>query len=113
MAKDVPCVFSLLPNKQEATYDAMLGELSNHVNGHAPNDALFDFDLPRKLVLSSTTSRTRHWKTAERNGHIMECDSVRQGERNLPTDYIHLIRYARKNSIAISNFSKISKLSAM
>ena len=41
--KFVPCVVSLLPNKQEATYDA--GKIHKSCqNGLAPNDILFDFE---------------------------------------------------------------------
>ena len=52
--KVVPCVFGLLPNKQETTYDAMLTELANHLNGHAPTDILFDFE--RAAMNSAATA---------------------------------------------------------
>ncbi len=42
--KVVPCVFSLLPNKTEATYDRLFTEIRNNMNGHAPTDMMFDFE---------------------------------------------------------------------
>ena len=42
--KVVPCLYGLLPNKQEATYTALLTELATHLNGHAPREVLFDFE---------------------------------------------------------------------
>ena len=40
----LPCAFALLPNKTQATYDRLFGELATHLNGHVPTDILFDYE---------------------------------------------------------------------
>ena len=42
--KVIPCIFSLLPNKQGATYDRLFLEIANNMNGKVPTDILFDFE---------------------------------------------------------------------
>ena len=42
--KVIPCLYALLPNKTGATYDRLLTEVGNNMNGHAPTDILFDFE---------------------------------------------------------------------
>ena len=42
--KVVPCIFALLPNKTGLTYNQLLTEVGNNMNGHAPSDMLFDFE---------------------------------------------------------------------
>ena len=41
-----PCVFSLLPNKDESTYSRLFEQLFQLVNnlGNGPNDVLVDFE---------------------------------------------------------------------
>ena len=34
----------MLPNKTQATYDRLFGELATHLNGHVPTDILFDYE---------------------------------------------------------------------
>lgn len=41
----IPCIYALLPNKTGPTYDRLFRELQTHLNGHAPTDFLFDFEL--------------------------------------------------------------------
>ena len=40
----VPCVYALLPDKTEATYNRLLTEIAAHLNGNVPTDILFDFE---------------------------------------------------------------------
>ena len=42
--KVIPCLYSLLPNKTGPTYNRLLAEVANNMNGHAPLDMLFDFE---------------------------------------------------------------------
>ena len=77
--KVVPCMFGLLPNKQEATYNVMMRELNNHLNGHSPTDILFDFEraamnsaentFPGVRVHGCFFHLSKHiWKHIQRNG---------------------------------------------
>ena len=40
----IPCVFALLPNKTQITYDRLFGQVTQHMQGHIPTDFLMDFE---------------------------------------------------------------------
>ena len=42
--RTVPCIYTLLPNKQQATYTRMFTEIQNLIQGASPSDVMFDFE---------------------------------------------------------------------
>lgn len=49
-----PCIYVLLPNKTQATYDRMFHELSNITNGASPSSILMDFEKAAQNAFEAT-----------------------------------------------------------